>query len=299
LPQFAALIVAVKAIPPGLLRHFLVWLAALVAAPAGVMLGLLLLGLAGGSQTAAVLFLIGLSFSCVPAALLANPHLTQLDVNALCAGTILPSFAFWTVACLIAAAVTATVSARRRRAPASLSESWTRLAPTVAKWTRASAAVFLVALFVTFKFMEWRFRLSHVPEGLGVSTVLYAHEQSWGSPFLPLPGDNETGVIVYELPEATAREIEKDGIEYLRRNAAHDQRWRGLFLEWHATPIAERNWTLSSFLHKYGFPIDVDADVERSIDEAVVRPGSYYAYGRSGLLMLIPAKRRAVFAYAG
>jgi hypothetical protein len=171
------------------------------------------------------------------------------------------------------------------------------------RWIAALVALDCVIVFACFKVDE--LRLSYVPEGLNVSTVLYANEQSWGSPALALPGDNETGVIVYELPRSTARKIESAGIEYLEKlPGSHD--------DWKRTPVSELEWVkepisgailldpaLGIFLNRYGFGIDVNSDVEKLIDDAVTQPGSYYARGRIGTLIVIPAKRRVAFVYAG
>jgi len=186
----------------------------------------------------------------------------------------------------------------------------------MARWIAAIVGLVCVALFACFKWEERQFRLSHVPAALNVSTVLYANEQSWGLPFFPLPGDNETGVIVYELPPATAKKIEEAGIEYFeklpRTSGNGNLDWRGYYDEWKRTPVSELEWvndpidgsifpepTLDNFLSRYGFWIPVDPDVARLINEAVANPGSYYARGRAGTLIVIPAKRKAAYVYVG
>jgi hypothetical protein len=35
------------------------------------------------------------------------------------------------------------------------------------------------------------------------------------------------------------------------------------------------------------------------VNEAILNPGSYYPFGRTGLIILIPSARRIVYAYAG
>jgi hypothetical protein len=184
-----------------------------------------------------------------------------------------------------------------------------------APWIGAVVLSVYIATFVSFKLYERDFRLSLVPDGLHVSSVIYAKEESWGLPLFPLPGDNETGLIVYELPLSTAQVLEKRGIEYLRTlppNAGDDRDWRGRYEEWRPTPLSDPHWLkdpisdaafstahVRSYLYKYGFGIDVDSDIEALIDEAIAKPGSYYAYGRLGVLIVIPSKLRVVYAYAG
>jgi len=105
---------------------------------------------------------------------------------------------------------------------------------TIARWVGGIAVLVCVALVVSFKLYERQFRLGHVPEGLNVSTVLYANEQSWGLP-----------------------------------------------------------------LNRYGFGISIDAQIEQEINQAISKPGSFAAYGRTGILIVIPGIRRVVYAHNG
>ena len=43
----------------------------------------------------------------------------------------------------------------------------------------------------------------------------------------------------------------------------------------------------------------LDQDIEQLVNDAILRPGSYYAYGRIGVIILAPASRRIVYAYRG
>jgi hypothetical protein len=182
----------------------------------------------------------------------------------------------------------------------------------MARWIGGIAVLVCVALFASFKLYERQFRLSHVPGALNVSTVLYANEQSWGSVFFPLPGDNETGLIVYELPDSTAREIQKVGIDYFTKMApkAGDGRdWHGRYEKWQRTPIllegsdggtnVTKSHEIANYLNRYGFGISIDSRIEQEIDKAISRPGSFAAYGRIGILIVMPDIRRVVYAYNG
>ena len=80
------------------------------------------------------------------------------------------------------------------------------------RWIGAIAVLTLLLLF-SFKLWERSHHLSFVPDGLSVSTILYVEEESWGFG----PGGNETGLIVYELPDSTAKEIQKAGIDYFTK----------------------------------------------------------------------------------
>lgn len=46
--------------------------------------------------------------------------------------------------------------------------------------------------------------LTLAPCGMELPGIAYRKTETWGSLLLSLPGDNETGVIVYELPESTS-----------------------------------------------------------------------------------------------
>src|SRR5215212_4661710 len=105
----------------------------------------------------------------------------------------------------------------------------------MARW--AGAVVILsVLLFISFKLWERSHHLSFVPDGLSVSRILYVKEESWGFG----PGANESGLIVYELPDNVAKEIQKAGIDYFAKmpqNAEHGRGRRGRYNKWQSTPI--------------------------------------------------------------
>jgi hypothetical protein len=160
-------------------------------------------------------------------------------------------------------------------------------------------------------------RLSFVPEAMGVSHILYAAEQSWGFG----PGGNETGIIVYEMPKAVAEQLEARGLAYLQslpQQPGGD--WHGRYDNWRPTPVVrDRRWPkggtgdrvsveggpswispgIGDYMFFYGFEIPLDLGVERMVNEAIFTSGGYYAYGRIGMIILIPAAQRIVYAYNG
>lgn len=176
-------------------------------------------------------------------------------------------------------------------------------------WIGAVAGLaFGVSIFL--KSCESAHQLSFPPNGLGVSKVLYATEESWGFG----PGGNETGVIVYELPESAAGEIEKNGIAYLEKLSQHrtssaNNDWHGVYRHWMPTPILlegsdnNTNKTLSydidEYLNRYGFGININPQVRREINDAISNSGSFAAYGRIGLVIIIPKSRKVIYAYNG
>lgn len=181
------------------------------------------------------------------------------------------------------------------------------------------AAVFLFLLFfIPFKLIQREHRLSFVPDGLDVSGILYTNEESWGFG----PGGNETGVIVYELAEDAAARIQKAGITYftsLSPRSENRHGWHGLYAKWQRTPmLGDPQWAssgtscdclpvppdpapqaLASYLGRYGFGIKIDSRIGQLVDEAISKPGSFYAYGRIGILIVIPDARRVIYAYNG
>lgn len=138
-----------------------------------------------------------------------------------------------------------------------------------------------------------------------VSSIAYVTEESWG---IGMPGDNETGVIAYNLPDRAMQGIDAQGIGYFRQLSCakgwHD--WHGRYDEWQETPIlADEKWgtpgpsRLANYLNRYGFGIPVSGPIGAAIDGAISGPGSFYAYGRIGMILVVPRKRQAFFVYTG
>ncbi|MCL4677765.1 MAG: hypothetical protein KJ017_04125 [Alphaproteobacteria bacterium] len=181
----------------------------------------------------------------------------------------------------------------------------------------------LSILFLTvacFKFWEYQFYLSAVPQEFGVYKILYRQENAWGFG----PGGNETGIRVYELPEQTYQIIQQQGLEYLNNLPSAKARqvkgrsdWRGKYKNWLETPInVTRHWTdymslpddadyskevpsISHYMSAYGFGLRIDPKIRNLADDALKSPGNYYAYGRIGVIIVIPQKKRVIYAYNG
>jgi hypothetical protein len=184
------------------------------------------------------------------------------------------------------------------------------------KWLVGSGVALPLALLGAWGDWPLQLRnhhLSFVPEAMEVSEILYVAEDSWGFG----PGANETGIIVYPMPEAVAAGLIAEGVAYLEalpRNQRGD--WHGTYDNWRDTPIRQdKHWpviaasephicgAISPGIGDYTFPYDVcipfDRDIERMVNQAIFVPGSYYAHGRAGVLILIPKARRIVYAYNG
>jgi hypothetical protein len=159
-------------------------------------------------------------------------------------------------------------------------------------------------------------RLAHVPPALEVTRILHAREQVWGFG----PGGNEVSVIVYELPPYSAGKVREGGVAFLEGlrdprplpSRERDREYEG----WAETPIrAGQHWTprecepsesndcerprLRHYLGSWGSMMGVDPDVERAVDEAVTRPGSYYGWARYGMLLVVPMQGRVYYLYQG
>lgn len=162
--------------------------------------------------------------------------------------------------------------------------------------------------------MERNHHLSFVPPEMQVSNVLYVEENAWGFG----PGGNETGFIMYELPADIAKKIDDEGIGYLssfpsaRLGKPHG--WQGKYREWRSTPMPheDKYWfeippdggrtpvpQLSNYMNRYGFGIPVRSDLEEIFDQIIAVPGSYYAYGRIGMIVVSPPVQRVFYVYVG
>jgi len=159
-------------------------------------------------------------------------------------------------------------------------------------------AVVLAVMYGMFKFHEREVRMGDVPADLEASGILYVNEERWGAPFLALPGDNETGILMYSLPDLVADRIARDGVDFFNRpeNSKRRVGMQQSFSEWHETPMGT---TLSQYLDQYGFGIEVDPTVHALVDDAISKSGSFYSYGRIGVVIVVPSARRVIFAYAG
>lgn len=180
-----------------------------------------------------------------------------------------------------------------------------------------TSAVAAVAAVAVGMLLDWRKsviqaeknRLSLIPQQFAVRKIMYAEEKCSGVGLSG--GDNCTGVFVYELPQATTRAIQQHGLAYFRgfgQTSVNKQ--FGPFGEWRTTPIdpgLEWVWvqhsvplpppTLSGFLGHESFSIDVDSKIERDIDDSIISPGSFFAYDRYGVMIVMPARNKMAYAY--
>lgn len=169
------------------------------------------------------------------------------------------------------------------------------------------STILVLSLVAAWKLMLHAHHLGHVPGALEVTRVLYVSEEAWGFG----PGGNEAGFLAYPLPDDTARQVEAEGLAWFERlqSGHRSEGWRGRFGEWRRTPVqADRRWQrdpdsgrheVLQYVCAYGFCIDIDRDQLRAAEHAVNSPGSYYAHGRIGLIVVVPHTRRVYFLYNG
>ena len=176
-------------------------------------------------------------------------------------------------------------------------------------WVSAFLALFAAAGWYLFKRSH---HLSFVPPAMGVRTILYVEKEAWGFG----PGGNETGIIVYEMPETTRERILNEGIDWLNGLPGSGNRWRGRYRNWHSTPFdpdvagAFDIWAMENescghgggiagYMFRYGFCVPFDPHYESLANEALSSSGGFYAFGRIGMLLLIPSKDLVIYAYNG
>ena len=162
--------------------------------------------------------------------------------------------------------------------------------------------------YLLFKAGELHFALSRVPQPLDVSWIEYRLEHSWG---FGLPGDNETGFIIYRMTGGSARWARNQGQNLgalLPGGAA----------VWHMTPVDESGdhdrWhtydsasttsdqaaNLKGYLDTYGYSIPIEKGPDIEFNDAIQNPGSFYSYGRGSSVIVVDPKRGKIYvAYPG
>lgn len=172
------------------------------------------------------------------------------------------------------------------------------------------AGLLLVAApYLAFKVWEYRQVLARVPYPLQAYWIDYRNEVSGG---IGLPGDNETGFVVYSL---TARSM-----KWAKNNAATlDDLLPGRTEEWKRTPVDDwadggARWhshgkndstpghaaDIKEYLGLYGFGIQIDQGQIDNVNRVIRTPGSFYEYGVGGSVTIVDPKHGKVyFAYAG
>jgi hypothetical protein len=181
----------------------------------------------------------------------------------------------------------------------------------LSKWLIVTSLIILIP-FLGFQACTYNHHLKLIPSDMGVWRVTYSLEKVWGFG----PGGNETGLIVYDLPKDVAQTIKEQGLDYLSKlpSKKTGRDWRGIYKEWHSTPIPKSKevWYqvpvsdkvrdkpyLDNYLDRYGFGINVDKSIEDEINNVISSSGSYFSYGRTGVIIVAPDIEKVFYAYSG
>jgi hypothetical protein len=172
------------------------------------------------------------------------------------------------------------------------------------RWFLSLVASLVLVPTAAWKYQERQWVLQRVPDALDVHDIAYRNEESWGFG----PGGNEAGIVFYALPEDVARQVKEGGVGYLETlppNADQQRRdWRGRYDGWAETPITGDRFkvnpdtgllNVAEYICAYGFCIDIPRDRLQQANEIASRPGSFYAQGRVGIIVVSPGARSVIY----
>ncbi|WSH19088.1 hypothetical protein U8Q07_15105 [Rhizobium ruizarguesonis] len=171
---------------------------------------------------------------------------------------------------------------------------------------------------VAIKIDERNYVLARVPEPLEVAEIEYRLEESWGVGFMP--GDNETGFVVYRLTDDSADWARKQGSQLGNMLEGEKGAWRETPVDDRSDETAISRWhhydrdpdmmtverpkhhppTIFEYLEKYGFTISIEQGRDHEANQSILSSGSFYSYGEGGSVTIIdPGRGKVYFAYAG
>ncbi|MGO6943402.1 hypothetical protein [Rhizobium ruizarguesonis] len=172
--------------------------------------------------------------------------------------------------------------------------------------------------YVAIKIGERRSVLARVPDPLEVAEIEYRLEESWGVGFMP--GDNETGFVVYRLTDDSADWARKQGSQLGGMLEGAKAAWRETPVDDSSNETAIGRWhpydddpdmmalerpkrhppTIFEYLEKYGFTISIAQGRDHEVNQSIQSSGSFYSYGPGGSVTIIdPGLGKVYFAYAG
>jgi hypothetical protein len=176
----------------------------------------------------------------------------------------------------------------------------------------------IVLPYVAIKISERNYILARVPEPLEVAEIEYRLEETWGVGFMP--GDNETGFVVYRLTGDSADWARKQGSRLGDMLQGAKGAWRETPVDdssdqtavdrWHpydddpqmmaVPPFDHHPPTILEFLGKYGFEIPIEGGRDNEANRSIRSTGSFYFYGKGGSVTIVdPNRGKVYFAYAG
>jgi hypothetical protein len=169
--------------------------------------------------------------------------------------------------------------------------------------------------YIAIKVYERKALLARVPKPLQVASVEYRLEESWGLGFMP--GDNETGFVVYRLTDASSEWARRQGPSLGKMLPGGAANWRPTPVDdigdqklWHPYDDDPQMMshgrpkqhppTIFEYLEKYGFTIPIEEGRDDEADRAIQAEGSFYSYGKGLSVTIIdPIHGKVYFAYAG
>ena len=165
----------------------------------------------------------------------------------------------------------------------------------------AIAVLILLGLSVGTPWLAWhrfayRHALSHVPAGLEVTVLTFEATEAMGFG----PGGSEEGLLVYELPEASARRVAREGASWL--NSLRDPAARNSqadYSDWEPTPASGRGLPLDERVCVYDECSEVPPGVRQRVNDIIARPGAYAAHRRSGKTIVVSPEERLVIVRYG
>jgi hypothetical protein len=155
-----------------------------------------------------------------------------------------------------------------------------------------------IGIWAAWTASERRHQAGLIPAGLQAGAPVYANTVAQGFG----PGGNEAGFLVYALPPEIVARIMAEGMGWLESE----------FGRFEETPIAPSEawssvlctgadcFSLAMYAQRYTFlAAPLDPDLLREGNAAIARPGNYYAFGRLGLLVIVPDTGRVFYVYRG
>jgi len=65
------------------------------------------------------------------------------------------------------------------------------------------------------------------------------------------------------------------------------------------TDYSKQTPSVLHYMDAYGMAPAIDSDIKKLADDAITKTGSYYAYGRIGIIIVIPDQKRVVYVFNG
>ena len=166
-------------------------------------------------------------------------------------------------------------------------------------WRTVVACLTTIACLLGWQLETNRLRSNAVPIGL---QAMMTYESLAGDGFMP--GSNKTLLRVFVIPRIIASVIAEGKQPFLAAQYPEYREWREtpVVMDGHWPPIHCECLTpiagpIGNYLER-SLRISLDPAVEKTINDALLAPGSFYAYrGNYSLLLIIPSKAMAVYAF--